>query len=252
MSVNKRTIIFTAIFVSIFALSTALICLLECFYGEYPFYDFLLTILGGCFASMIVVMACEIQKYSLNKCQIESYMFNNMTIAYSKILIMKNSMDEVINHPEKPVLKNSLTQCREQALFALSNVCNCDYTTFCKKRGLARDFYNFCNKAYQIDRKINNIRYFDMAIGKDEIKELEKIGHLSTGIDGNSATVAIVAKLLARQLQSVINDVEDFMSKIDYNNKFKWNERKLSEQDRVGVFSQDHSLENFIKENKES
>ena len=113
MNANKKITIFTAIIAIIFFLLTGLVCGLKCHYNEFPFYDFLLTIFGGVFASMLVVMVCEIHKYLLNKKQTEDELFSHMTIAYANAMVMKNAMNEVLNNPTKTVVETSLVQSRE-------------------------------------------------------------------------------------------------------------------------------------------
>lgn len=252
MSINKKTIIFSALSALIFLLLTGIICGIKCYYDQYPFYDFMLTIFGGIFASMLVVFMCEIQKYLLNKKQTEDELFYHMTIAYSNAMVMKNIMEDVINHPEKRVVENSLNQCREQVLLALFNVCKTDYTTFKKSQKLFCSFQDFCKNIGSVEKLLNNSGYFDIAINTDKIMVLQINPQVSIEINGTYPTVAAIAKILRAQFQTVIEKCEKFMSEIDYSKRYNYEERKLSLQQRSDIFAQDYSLESFLKDNLKS
>ena len=252
MKVSKNTIILTTIVASIFLLLTGLICGLKCCYNEFPFYDFLLTIFGGVFASTLVVLACEIQKYLMNKKRTEDELYYHMTIAYSNVIVMKNIMDETVNNPCKPVVKNSLIQCRDQVLLALFYISKSEYSTFKKNQKLFCAFQSFCTDITKIEKNINNSIYFDMAINQDRIIALQKDPQFCSEINGTHQNVAAIAKILRAQFQTIIEKCEKFMSAIDYSKRYNYEERKLSLQQRSDIFTQDHSLESFLRKNLQS
>lgn len=252
MGVSKKTIIFTAVFAAIFLLLTGLICGLKCCYGEFAFYDFLITILGGIFASTLVVMACEIQKYLLTKKQIEDELYYHMTIAYANAMVMKNTMDDVINNPNKPVVENSLIQCRDQVLLAIFYVSRIDYAPFKKSQKLFGAFQSFSNDITDIEKTLNNCLYFNMAISKDRIIALQQNPQSRSEIDGTYPNVAAIAKILSAQFQTVIEKCEKFLAAIDYSKRYKHEERKPTLQQRSDIFAQDHSLESFVRNNLKS
>lgn len=247
MSISKQTIIFTAIFASAFLLLTGLICGLKYCYGKFEFYDFLITIFGGIFASTLVVMVCEIQKYSLIKKKVEDELYNHMTIAYANAMVMKNIVGEVINNPNKPVVENSLIQCRNQLLSTLFHVCTIDYAPFKQGKELLVALQTFRNDITKTESTINDSIYFDIAISQDKILELQKNPQSRLEINGTHVNVAAVAKILSAQFQAVIEKCETFLSAIDYSKRYKFQERKTVIQQRGDVFAQDHSLESFLK-----
>ena len=50
--------------------------------------SFVFTIVGGTFASLLVVLACELQKYQSIKRQIEDYIYGQLFSLYAQVTIM--------------------------------------------------------------------------------------------------------------------------------------------------------------------
>ena len=76
MSSNLKTMKLTAILSGGFLIVTFIICLnksYEWFSIKWLSNDFLLTVFGGLFASTLVVLICEWQKYFFNKRSVEDY-----------------------------------------------------------------------------------------------------------------------------------------------------------------------------------
>ena len=80
MSGNIKTIKFTAVLSAVFAILTYIITLnveVAFFAPNWPWIsnNFALTVCGGIFASTLVVMLCEVQKYLSNKSSCEIIYF---------------------------------------------------------------------------------------------------------------------------------------------------------------------------------
>ena len=68
--------------------------------------SFLITLFGGVFASMLVVVLCEIQKYLSAKTSTEEYLFYQSLYLYQALMQMKTIIGDYLNHNEWPVPEN--------------------------------------------------------------------------------------------------------------------------------------------------
>lgn len=107
MSGNIKTIKFTAALSAIFAILTYIITLnmeLAFFVPNWSWMsnNFALTVCGGIFASTLVVMLCEVQKYLSNKSSCEQYLFYQTLYLYLALFL--------IQKPRKNLLKSQQRQ----------------------------------------------------------------------------------------------------------------------------------------------
>ena len=97
MTVNKKTIIFTFV---ISIISLVICCLItinikiKFLEFNYLSNEFFFSIFVGIFASTIVVLICEIQKYLLNKKTNEDFIYSYMVGIFSQLLLIKKNIME--------------------------------------------------------------------------------------------------------------------------------------------------------------
>ena len=72
--------------------------------------DFVLTIFGGAFASMLVVLICEVQKYITAKASVEEYIFYQALYLYQALFLMKQNICDHQRNTEAGVPDNLLEQ----------------------------------------------------------------------------------------------------------------------------------------------
>lgn len=68
--------------------------------------NFVLTLFGGAFTSMLVVMLCEIRKYLSVKSQSEQYLFDHGLYLYEFLLQLHQNIEAFLNHDEWPISEN--------------------------------------------------------------------------------------------------------------------------------------------------
>ena len=138
MRSNIETIKFTGLFCLMFAILTYVVTLnieLGFFQPNWRWMsnNFALTVCGGTFASFLVVMLCEIQKYRSNKLSCENFLYTQAMYLYIVLYFMSKDIDEYIANSNKPVPDNLIDErimmIRNQSM-AIRSV---DYVTFRKK-----------------------------------------------------------------------------------------------------------------------
>ena len=150
MSGNIKTIKFTAVLSAVFAILTYIITLnveVAFFAPNWPWIsnNFALTVCGGIFASTLVVMLCEVQKYLSNKSSCENYLFYQTVYLYLAMFLIQKITKEFIDAPTEAVSENLLEDNVQIAQCQLNAIQGVDYTTFSSKNELLTVQHNFCS-----------------------------------------------------------------------------------------------------------
>ena len=233
MSENIKTIKFTCFCSVLFALLTYIVTLnmeIGFFQPDWRWMsnNFALTVCGGAFASFLVVMLCEVQKYRSNKLYCENYLYTQAIYLYSILFFMVRNIDEYIAAKSEPVPDNLIDEqvmmIRSQSM-AIRSV---DYITFQKNNALVSAHQDFCsNKLVKADSIIGNENYLKRAIIKTQIKNLEETNsrRIVTSAD---KLVAQTLTALKNQISPVLNDVAIYLETIDHNcnDRYGWARQK--------------------------
>ncbi len=105
-----------------------------------------LTVFGGAFASMLVVLICEVQKYITEKTSVEEYIFYQALYLYQSLFLMQQNICDYQNNTEAGVPNNLLdetTRMIQSEIFALQSA---DYAPFKQKNLLLTAHQKFCKK----------------------------------------------------------------------------------------------------------
>ena len=248
MSSSKNTIILTSIIAAISLLLTYLVCAniaYEIFDLKWLSNNFLLAVFGGIFASALVVLFCEIQKYNLIKKTNEDNLHSNAILLYSQLAILQNTVKQSILKPEMQVLQGSLNNWRQNALFAIQNLSICDYNTFCKKQKLFLGLKTFREKLNLVETILNECNYYDIAIITAGIKHLQD-GQSET-IFGEEKIVQDTANVLANRFEMAKTICDELLVAVDYSNKYQWSIRKQNINEQFFESTQSPELNEYIK-----
>lgn len=248
MSSSKNTIVLTSIIAAGSLLLTYLVCA-NIAYGIFDFKwlsnSFLLAILSGIFASALVVLFCEIQKYNLIKKTNEDYLHDNALLLYSQLAIIQNTVKQATLRPENEVIKGSLDNCKRNAVLAIQNLMACDYNTFRKKQKLFLGLTAFRNNFPLIEKILNECHYFDAAIITAQIKYLQ--GGKTKAITGEDKIVQDTATILVARFDDAKSMCDELLKTIDYSHKYQWDNRKKNINDQFFDSNQALALDEYIK-----
>lgn len=188
--------------------------------------DFLLAIFGGVFASALVVMLCEIQKYEMNKLSAEYALYCNAIVLFSQVVSMKSILNRCFKYPEEKMNHSALNCCAQKASELTQNIVNCDYNPFLNKRSkLFGALCAFRAKERHISEILTEcICYYDMAYNTSVITHMQN-GE-ATDVFGKDDIMQGISKALRSRLETLKDICEKLLMEIDYKGKFQWNTKK--------------------------
>lgn len=257
MRSNIDTIKLATILSVLFALFTYVVTLnmeLAFFTPQWPWIsnNFFLTVCGGVFASTLVVLFCEIQKYLGNKANCEQYLFYQTLYLYSLLFQMQKNVEEYIANREEPVPVGLLEKPAQMAQYQVNAIRNIDYITFSKKNPLVIAHRNFCMKELvEISIALECWNYLKRAILTTRINNLKSIGK-EIPITSANALVGQTLVITNEKYISLLDDLSDYLKVIDQecSNRFGWDElrSKISES-YISIFNS-ANLESFLAQEK--
>ena len=107
--------------------------------------NFVLTVCGGAFASMLVVLIGEVQKYFLNKKDAENFLFSHVGYIYGQLRIIKTHIQMRLDNPNEIVPAELLSMPLNYLKNEISLISNLDYYGFLKSNKLTKEYQNFYN-----------------------------------------------------------------------------------------------------------
>lgn len=255
MSGSIKTIKFTAVLSSIFAILTYFIALnmeLAFFAPNWPWIsnNFALTVCGGIFASTLVVMLCEAQKYLSNKSSCENYLFYQTAYLYLALFLIQKITKEFIETPTEAVSENLLGDNVQMAQCQLNEIQGVDYTTFSSKNKLMVTQQNFCSEAIpKIKSFLSADNYVKRAILTVQITNLEQLG-MKKPVTTADPLIFQTLSVINKTSLALLGDVSDHLEAIDSacHNRFAWEvQRQKIHEGYISIFTAGN-FENFLKQ----
>lgn len=249
MYINLKVIKFTAILSSFFFLITFVICLnisYEWFSIKWLSNEFLLALFSGVFASLLVVLFCEIQKYFLNKNQAENSMHSCCVGMICCFISAKTTLSQLVNDKMEVAPNGILDFLCQNVNYSMNTYFNIDYTTCCKKQKLylaKTEFDKFL--IHTVQKTINDCNFYDIAVNNIKLANC-KNGMLECNVNTNDPVLTKVLNVLIDEFTLCIQSLADFLEKVDYKGNFQFKERY--DVIRQQEYKQ-RSIEDFIKEN---
>ena len=208
--------------------------------------NFLLTVFGGVFSSMLVVLICEMQKYITTKASVEEYIFYQALYLYTALFLMQQNICDYQKNTEAIVPDNLLDETSQKIqseIFALQNT---DYAPFKKNNLLLMAHQKFCMKTAIDFQSILNGK-FAVKIAINEIN----INNLRQNILGRNATATDepLKSVLSVQLDKIsdaLEKMDEYLKDIDKycKQRYDWEKnRKQIHSNYVNIFE----MQNFKK-----
>lgn len=213
--------------------------------------DLALTVFGGAFASMLVVLICEVQKYISAKAAVEKYIFYQALYLYQALFLMQKNISDYQNSTEAIVPDNLLdetTRMIQSEIIALQSV---DYAPFRQKNLLLSAHQKFCREtAINMQPIMEGCNAVRIAINRI------KTGHLQQNIPTGTVTSAneLMKAVLSIQFDRVstaLKEVNGYLKNIDKCCKHRYSWEKRREQihsNYVNVFEAWNFEKEFQKE----
>ena len=198
--------------------------------------NFLITLFGGVFASMLVVLLCEIQKYLSSKRRTEQYLFYQSLYLYQALVQARIFIEDYLSHEEWILPDNLFDESVRKIQCQLNAIQTTDYVTFKHDEdSLMVKHGRFCDeilpKLQPILQCGNHLR---ISINEAKIDYLQKQIDTPMNTFRNlliTSKTSPVNKVLQEEKKNISSCevmVDDYITTVDkYCNKtFKWAERK--------------------------
>lgn len=210
--------------------------------------DFLFAIAGGVFASLVVVLFCEIIKYHQLKLATENALLVYLGNLYGQFLIIRSSCKRVLN--SKIFVSDNLIQSTcDNATIVVDSINGIDYTLICNTNNKVRDLLNqFKTDKYLVIKNVLiNFVYLKVAVWEDG-KVLISQGKQNLVTSDCSNTNKVLNKVIS-QSTTILTYLDQVITQIDneLGNKYQWQSRKQA----LNTYQDNYisqQLEDYIKE----
>ncbi len=210
--------------------------------------DFLFAITGGAFASLVVVLVCEIIKYRQLKLATENALLVYLGSLYGQFLIIRSSCKRVLNS-EIFVSDNLIQSTCDNATIVVDSINGIDYTLICNTNNKVRDLLNqFKTDKYLVIKNVLiNFVYLKVAVWEDG-KVLISQGKQNLVTSDCSNTNKVLNKVIS-QSTTILTYLDQVITQIDneLGNKYQWQSRKQA----LNTYQDNYisqQLEDYIKE----
>lgn len=137
--------------------------------------SFAFAIAGGSFASSLVVLACELQKYLSIKRQTEDYIFGQLFSLYAQIVIIHYNTKRQLNDISIPVPSNLIDEIANRGKMCLTNLTSIDYFTFCNHNAIKTQLIQYRGRSgTRIQLFLQDSTFLKIAINEDKIALLKQ------------------------------------------------------------------------------
>ena len=198
--------------------------------------SFLITLFGGVFASMLVVVLCEIQKYLSLKTNTEQYLFYQSLYLYQALMQMRIYIEDYLSHCEWQLPENLFDESLKMVQSEMIALQGTDYATFVHKEdSLMVEHGRFRIESLpKIQPLLQSGIRLKIVINETRIEYLQK--QLKTNIyTGPNILITSecprVAQVIKNELETVSSSIElvdSYINALDNycNKEFNWNEVK--------------------------
>lgn len=256
MNASKKTIVFTGIASIILMVLTYLVTVNSenhflSINSRWISNNFLLTVVGGAFASMLVVLACETQKFYAMKASAETFLFYHGTQLYMHLFKMVKNAQDYRMHPEKEIVGNLFDDPLCQAQNEINALFSVDYASFSSKNTILDGHLTIRSKLWKVWSNVTSGKNaLQIAILETKITLLEQ--NQKRPITSGDGKVSAVLTTHEKHVADVMDAVNTFLELFEEEDKkkYQWSETKASmEQSYVSLFDA-WSLEKYINGEK--
>ena len=130
---------------------------------------------GGSLASLLIVLACELQKYQSLKRQTEDYIFGQLFSLYTQVTIIHYNTRRQLNDISSPVPSNLIDEISNSGKMCLNCLTSIEYITFYKNNSIGKQLIQYReDSGTRIRLFLQNSALLKMAINDDKIAFLKQ------------------------------------------------------------------------------
>lgn len=209
--------------------------------------NFAFAISGGSFASLLIMLACELQKYQSIKRQTEDYIFAQLLSLYVQVTIIHYNTRRQMNDISSPVPINLIEDIANRGKMCLTSITSIEYFTFYKLDAIKKQLIQYRGKSgMRIQFFLQNTLFLKMAISEDKMALLKQ-GEDKFITSQNTKTHHTLKKIFDDS-SVVLSFIEKSLDIIDNkcNKRYHWNELKRNVICYEEKFAS-ASLDDFLK-----
>ncbi len=137
--------------------------------------NFVFTLAGSSFASLVVILACELQKYFILKRQAEDSIFGQLFTLYTLTSIIHYNTKRQLNNLDASVPSNLIDEIANKGLFSLNCLSSIEYTTICSQNTIMEELNQYRGNTGKLIRSfLYNTTYLKLAINEDKMDLLKQ------------------------------------------------------------------------------
>ena len=220
---------------------------LLCIDSPYISNSFAFSICGGIFASVIVMLACEIRKYIDLKKNVINVMYVQFYFMYGQLRMIYDNISFYLDTPTEIVPSNLLYCSMDNLKRCINNLNNLDYTLLYRKDKISDTIENFKSNGQQfLNEYLTDCLNFEIALKTDAIANLENKN--SSLVTSTSPKTKAVLQILKVSVKPIMDCIDNCLQNIDSQCRYKYGwdndknyiDKNIKQQRYVG-------LDDFIK-----
>ena len=187
--------------------------------------NFAFALAGGTFASLVVILACEIKNYCLLKHQTEDHLYSQLFALYTQITIIHYNTKRQINEINTPVPNNLIEEIANRGLLYLNNLVSIDYTTFSKCNTIKVVLNQYSGKkGMRIRTFLQNSVFLKLAINEDKLNMLKQ--GKNEMVISSSPKTNLTLKKIHKDSSVVLTFIENSLDIVnkECKNRYHWKE----------------------------
>ena len=188
--------------------------------------EFLFAIAGGAFASLLIVLICELIKYRQLKYATEGALFSYMGNLYGQILILKGNCTRTLNNHD--IVPDNLIQSTcDNAMMLADYISGIDYTLFRGNNNVCDILSKFrTEKSLFLKNVLIGFTYLRIAIHEDS-KMLLQQDKRDLVTSDCSSTNKVLTKVV-NQSTIILTYLDQIITRIDneLGYKYQWHNKK--------------------------
>ena len=188
--------------------------------------DFLFAIAGGAFASLAIVLVCEVIKYRQLKFATEGTLFSYLGNLYGQFLIIRGNCKRTLNGRDL-VPDNLIQPSCDNATMLADHIYGIDYTTFCEKNNVSSVLLKFKTEKYLLLKNvISSFIYLRIAIREDSMMLLQQ-GKRDI-VTSDCPHVKDALNKVIGQTSIILTYLDQIIAQMDdgLDNRYKWHNLK--------------------------
>ena len=199
---------------------------------------FLFAVFGGAFASMLVVMICEISKYYENRESTETFLYSHLYYLYGQLQVMLKNIDFLAKYNDT-IQKDALKQLIHNSEAEMNTVFYIDYAPYKSNNVILAEKENYNKIVFPVVQSFfQDCRMFEVAVLTDDMVKIKG------GIGDNTN---LVLEKLSTQIQEPLSLLDALLIKIDQSCKGRYNWPQVRDSMVKGIpDTQIDMLEQFL------